>query len=184
MKILVINAGSSSLKSCWYSDDGSPVQAAMSLPVDWSARHAASAVLQQVLRAAPAGQPSRIVHRVVHGGRALQSPLPVTPAVCTEIGRLATLAPLHNPVSLRLLDECARRRPSALQFAVFDTAFHQTLPEAAALYALPVDLAERLHIRRYGFHGISHASAARSSCSRNCVARWMGVWDMAATWSI
>ena len=163
--ILILNPGSSSLKSCWYSDDGSPLQAAMSLPVDWSSRHAPSAILEHVLRAAPAGQPSRIVHRVVHGGRALQSPLPVTPAVRTEIGRLATLAPLHNPVSLALLDECARRHPSALQFAVFDTAFHQTLPEAAALYALPVDLAERLQIRRYGFHGISHASVARRAAA-------------------
>ncbi|MBW8311120.1 MAG: acetate/propionate family kinase [Rhizobium sp.] len=129
--------------------------------MDWFAPDAAAIAVEQVLRAVPTAQPTCIVHRVVHGGRALQSPLPVTPAVRAEIARLADLAPLHNPVSLALLDQCSHRRPTAQQIAVFDTAFHHTLPEDAALYAIPGDLAERLQIRRYGFHGISHASVAR-----------------------
>jgi len=159
--ILILNPGSSSLKSCWYSDDGSLLRAVTSLPVDWSAPDAAALAVEQVLRAVPTAQPTRVIHRVVHGGRALQSPLPVTPAVRAEIARLAELAPLHNPVSLALLDECSRRRPTVQQFTVFDTAFHQTLSEDAALYAIPGSLAERHQIRRYGFHGISHASVAR-----------------------
>lgn len=159
--ILILNPGSSSLKSCWYSDDGSLLQAVSSLPVDWFAPNAAALALENVLRAVSTAQPTRIVHRVVHGGQTLQSPLPVSPAVRAEIARLAGLAPLHNPVSLALLDQCSRLRPSVQQFAVFDTAFHQTLSEDAALYAIPGDLAERHQIRRYGFHGISHASVAR-----------------------
>lgn len=95
-------------------------------------------------------------HRVVHGGSRFSQPVVVTDAVLAGIREVTPLAPLHNPANLTGIAAAMERFPAAPQVAVFDTAFHQTMPEYAYLYALPYELCEKYGIRRYGFHGISH----------------------------
>ncbi len=96
-------------------------------------------------------------HRVVHGGARFTQPTRVTPQVLDDLRGLQELDPLHNPPEVALIEAARRLLPDAPAVAVFDTAFHRTLPETAWRYALPSDLADRLGLRRYGFHGISHA---------------------------
>ncbi len=100
-------------------------------------------------------------HRVVHGGERFSQPVVIDEAVIAEIEALIELAPLHNPASLAGI-RGAREvlGPTVPMVAVFDTAFHHDLPPPARMYALPHELASRHHIRRYGFHGIAHASLA------------------------
>ena len=95
-------------------------------------------------------------HRVVHGGDKLTEPVVITPAVIAEIGRAADLAPLHNPYNLLGIEAARSAFPSVPQVAVFDTAFHSTMPPVAHLYAIPYQLYHHHRIRRYGFHGTSH----------------------------
>lgn len=95
--------------------------------------------------------------RVVHGGAKLVKPTPVTASVLDELRALKELAPLHIPADVAVLEQVRQSLPETLVIAVFDTAFHQTLPKVAYTYALPVELCARYGLRRYGFHGISHA---------------------------
>ncbi|MGB5818991.1 MAG: acetate kinase [Saonia sp.] len=97
-----------------------------------------------------------VAHRVVHGGNVFDGPTKIDNAVLEEIERLSTLAPLHNPanaIGIRVASEIFK---NAVQVAIFDTAFHQTIPEKAYRYAIPKALADEHHIRVYGFHGTSH----------------------------
>jgi acetate kinase len=96
-----------------------------------------------------------IGHRVVHGGQRFTEAVLVDDGVAAEIRKLEPLAPLHNPANLAGIEAARRLRPDLGQVAVFDTAFHRTLPARAATYALPGDLAADHGIRRYGFHGTS-----------------------------
>ncbi|QIX62309.1 acetate kinase [Hymenobacter lutimineralis] len=120
----------------------------------------------RLLTAAPNGviqDPADIAvvgHRVVHGGEAFAATTLITQAVKTEIRRLFALAPLHNPANLLGIDVAEQLFPQARQVAVFDTAFHQTLPEYAFRYALPEALYTEQRIRKYGFHGTSHQYVA------------------------
>lgn len=100
-------------------------------------------------------------HRVVHGGADFADPVEVTPAVLATIERLVPLAPLHNPGNLQGITAAQEAFPDVPQVAVFDTAFHQTMPEAAATYAVPKVWREQHRVRRYGFHGTSHAYVSR-----------------------
>ena len=95
-------------------------------------------------------------HRVVHGGNRFASSIVITPAVITEIETLSVFAPLHNPVNVAGIRVAMKQFPHIPHVAVFDTAFHQTLPPYAYLYGLPYDLYKQDGIRRYGFHGTSH----------------------------
>lgn len=97
-----------------------------------------------------------IGHRVVHGGEAFTGSVVITPEVIEVVEACVTLAPLHNPPNLLGIRACMEQAPQAIQVAVFDTAFHHTLPPHAYLYALPYELRKRYGIRRYGFHGTSH----------------------------
>jgi acetate kinase len=99
-------------------------------------------------------------HRVVHGGEAFKAPTLIDDAVIEAIKANIALAPLHNPANLTGIAVARSIFPQAPQVAVFDTAFHQTLPMRAFLYAIPFDLYTRHKIRRYGFHGTSHAYVA------------------------
>ena len=96
-------------------------------------------------------------HRIVHGGDKFSTPVVVTAEVIAEIGRAADLAPLHNPYNLLGLEAARKVFPSVPHVAVFDTAFHATLPPVAYLYAIPYHLYHHHRIRRYGFHGTSHS---------------------------
>ena len=97
-----------------------------------------------------------IGHRVVHGGSKFSSAVVITPQVITEIEALSVFAPLHNPVNVEGIRMAMSQLPGVPHVAVFDTAFHQTLPPYAYLYGLPYDLYKQEGIRRYGFHGTSH----------------------------
>lgn len=97
-----------------------------------------------------------VVCRVVHGGSQFTSATWVTAEVLQAIRDLAPLAPLHNPMEADLLEAAQKALPGKPVVAVFDTAFHHTLPPAAFSYALPAELTEKYNLRRYGFHGVSH----------------------------
>jgi acetate kinase len=108
-------------------------------------------------------------HRVVHGGSRFVASIRIEPGVIAEIERLNDLAPLHNPACLAgIRASQAVLGPSVPMVAVFDTAFHRTLPDHAATYALPRELASKHRIRRYGFHGIAHASLADGYAALAC----------------
>uniref|UniRef100_UPI003327551D acetate kinase n=1 Tax=Streptomyces sp. NPDC002130 TaxID=3155568 RepID=UPI003327551D len=104
-----------------------------------------------------------IGHRVVHGGKTFTEPTVVDDAVLAEIERLIPVAPLHNPANLTGIRTARALRPDLPQVAVFDTAFHTTMPESAARYAIDVKTADEHRIRRYGFHGTSHAYVSRAT---------------------
>ncbi|MET9858630.1 acetate kinase [Streptomyces smyrnaeus] len=104
-----------------------------------------------------------IGHRVVHGGLKLTAPTVVDDAVLKEIERLVPVAPLHNPANVTGIRTAQRLRPDLPQVAVFDTAFHSTMPEHAARYAIDTETADAHRVRRYGFHGTSHAYVSRKA---------------------
>jgi len=106
-----------------------------------------------------------IGHRVAHGGDAFREPTRIDAQVVEAIRALSSLAPLHNPASLLGIEVALERRPDVPQVAVFDTAFHQTLPPRAYRYAVPDDWYESYRVRRYGFHGTSHAYVARTTAA-------------------
>jgi acetate kinase len=106
-----------------------------------------------------------IGHRVVHGGERFSAPAVIDDQVVEAIREQAPLAPLHNPANLLGIETARAAFPAVPQVAVFDTAFHRTMPPRATRYALPRDLADRLRIRRYGFHGTSHAYVSREAAA-------------------
>jgi len=164
VKIAVFNAGSSSLKCKIFefpaktllfckeiekigesgSEIASHAEALNALGVDFSEIDA-------------------IGHRVVHGGEKLQESVLIDNEVIKTIKELSVLAPLHNPANLQGIEVARQKAPNIPQVAVFDTAFHATLPKEAYLYALPYELYEAEGIRRYGFHGTSHAYLAKEA---------------------
>jgi acetate kinase len=121
-------------------------------------------------------------HRVVHGKEEFTGSVLITDEVVAAIERCAELAPLHNPANLTGIRAAQRALPGVPQVACFDTAFHQTIPEVAYMYALPRELYERHGIRRYGFHGTSHRWVARRAAEMlgidkydiNCVTCHLG----------
>ena len=156
--MLVVNAGSSSLKlSVIGSGDETLASAELSAP--------RAVVDDDELRAAIGngglGEADAVGHRIVHGGSRFLDAVVVDDAVRRALGDLADLAPLHQLKSLAALDAVSRALPGVPAVACFDTAFHATLPEAAFTYALPADWSSRWGVRRYGFHGLSHAWIAR-----------------------
>lgn len=113
---------------------------------------------------------SAVGHRVVHGGEDYAESVIIDDAVLKSIDKNSELAPLHNPANLTGIKEAAKLLPGVKQVAVFDTAFHQTLPPSAYLYGLPYEFYDKFKIRRYGFHGTSHryvAQKALEMCKRN-----------------
>jgi acetate kinase len=107
------------------------------------------------------GPVDAVGHRIVHGGTEYWGPTVITPEVRRRLASLTDLAPLHQPKSLAALDAVSAVLPSATAVACFDTAFHATIPEAAATFALPAEWRERWSLRRYGFHGLSHSYVSR-----------------------
>ncbi|MCB5165210.1 acetate kinase [Streptomyces bambusae] len=104
-------------------------------------------------------------HRVVHGGTRFTAPTVIDDEVLAEIRSLVPLAPLHNPANITGIETARALRADLPQVAVFDTAFHATMPEAAARYAIDAETADRYGIRRYGFHGTSHAYVSRATAA-------------------
>ncbi|HEY9708121.1 MAG TPA: acetate kinase [Oculatellaceae cyanobacterium] len=194
MKILVLNAGSSSHKSCLYQLDDTlpelPPPPLWEAKVDWT-KHpgmaelevkAKGTVLEEELQTtsrpdtiahmletiwsgrtqviANPAEIDMVGHRVVHGGQEYQQATRITPEVKEAIANLSTFAPVHNPANLEGIEAIEKILGDTIpQVAVFDTAFHSTLPLAAAVYPVPYEWFEQ-GIRRYGFHGISHQYCA------------------------
>ncbi len=109
--------------------------------------------------------PVAVGHRVVHGGARFHEPTIVTEHVERDIHELSALAPLHNPGALQGIVAAQAAFPDVKHVAIFDTAFHQTLPPEAFTYAINADLAERFRVRRYGFHGTSHGFVSRAAAA-------------------
>ncbi len=104
-----------------------------------------------------------IGHRVVHGGETFRDPVLIDAGVIAAIRKLVPLAPLHNPSNLLGIEAARKRFPGVPQVAVFDTAFHQTLPPCAYRYAVPQELYQKHQVRKYGFHGSSHAYVTKEA---------------------
>ncbi|MEH2372178.1 acetate kinase [Nostoc sp.] len=191
MKILVLNAGSSTQKSCLYeiTDNALPTQAAQPLwegKINWTqdrsvaeieVKTATGATLQKSISGdSPEAHLTYMLHtltydatkvidqlseidvvghRIVHGGQDYRDSVVITEDVKKAIARLSNLAPEHNPVALEGIEAIEKILKDVTQIAVFDTGFHATLPDAAAIYPGPYEWVEE-GIRRYGFHGISH----------------------------
>src|SRR4051794_16776694 len=156
MRVLVVNAGSSSLKlGLLGPGDEVLAEADVAAP---RAEVDEAALAEWVTGA---GAIDAVGHRIVHGGERFREATRIDAGVVEELRALTDLAPLHQPKSLAALDAVARTLPGTPAVACFDTAFHATLPAAAATYAVPAAWRERWRVRRYGFHGLSHAYAAR-----------------------
>lgn len=108
-------------------------------------------------------RPDGVGHRMVHGGARFSRPARVDRQMYEDLETVADLAPLHNPPAMALMQACLKRYPDLPQVAVFDTAYHATIPGYARTYALPRDLAAETRIRKYGFHGTSHQYVAEQA---------------------
>ncbi len=192
MKILVLNSGSSSQKSCLYEVGAalpeSPPRPLWEAKIEWREDGASLKVrtssgkkrdehlseakrgeaIGQLLQALVSGETQVLAklseidvvgHRVVNGGREYTKPTLITPAVTAAIEKMAVFAPLHNRAELQGIAQIEKLCGSVPQIAVFDTGFHATLPDAAAVYAGPYDWVQR-GIRKFGFHGINHQYCA------------------------
>ncbi len=186
MLVLVINAGSSSLKYRLFDMSGDSIIAGgvierigqpgghvthqtpwgdrlhgdMDVPDQRTAMAEVVRVLQETGAITNFAALHAVGHRVVHGGEQYLRPVVVTPAILKDLQALDALAPLHNPANRLGIEVTLEIAPTVPQVAVFDTAFHHTLPPHAYLYALPYRLYNELGVRRYGFHGTSHAYVA------------------------
>ncbi|MBQ0008115.1 MAG: acetate kinase [bacterium] len=103
-------------------------------------------------------------HRLVHGGEKFNTSVIITPEVIDKMNECTDLAPLHNPANLKGVAAITKILPNVPQVGVFDTAFHQTMPDYAYMYALPYEYYEKYGVRRYGFHGTSHRYVAKRTC--------------------
>ncbi len=156
MNILALNAGSSSLKFRLFAVSGG----AETVLTEGEAERVggadlAAAAEKAVDQCRPFGIDA-VGHRLVHGGSKFTSATRVSPEMLDELKALRGLDPLHNPGEIGLIEATQKLLPNVPEVACFDTAFHRTLPEVAYTYALPHDLSDRLTLRRYGFHGLSH----------------------------
>ena len=172
---LVLNCGSSSIKYALLSEEGNErlhglaenlgldtarikhqdlngEKIEISLP---GANH--QHALQKILELLDNYHPIAVGHRVVHGGREFSDAVKINDHIIDEVKRLTVIAPLHNPANVLGIEAVTKLYPDLPQVAVFDTAFHQTMPPKAYRYAIPKELYETHYIRRYGFHGSSHA---------------------------
>jgi len=192
MKVLVINAGSSSVKYHLYSMPQAEVIAKGAVerigePQAKLTHSAHGKTYENQVEASEVGEALSLVfdtlvradigvlediseigavgHRVVHGGEEFTGSVIIDGQVIGSIERYADLAPLHNPPNLAGIRAVQLRLPDITQVACFDTAFHATIPEVAYMYGLPYDLYRKYRIRRYGFHGISHRYVARRAAA-------------------
>jgi len=156
MRVLVLNPGSATLKYRLIDLVGSTATPLASGLVEHTSGDSIARAAETVLdRCAELGIQA-VGCRIVHGGNRFEGPARVTPEVIAAIRDLGRLAPLHNPIAASVLEGVLTRWPEVPLVAVFDTAFHRTIPEQAALYALPLDLCRKYGWQRYGFHGTSH----------------------------
>ncbi|MFO7582573.1 acetate/propionate family kinase [Guyparkeria sp.] len=162
---LAVNAGSSSLKLSAFDPEGNRVFSRQTdeLNDPSGAEHAqALAKHLSTFECCCTGRPRGVAHRVVHGGDRFHAPTRVDDAMLAALRDIDHLAPLHNPLAVACITAARQQLPDVEHYALFDTAFHHDLPPENRDYALPAWCREKLGIRRYGFHGLSVASALRS----------------------
>jgi acetate kinase len=191
--ILVINCGSSSVKysliqpksgipllsglaECLNTPQASikikhslndkPVNESNPLSAPFDHQQALNSLVNELITLNLVGNIVAVGHRVVHGGEHYSQPTLINDDVKSTINKLAKLAPLHNPANLIGINACQHAFPALPQVAVFDTAFHQSMPEKAYLYGIPLSLYNEHGIRRYGFHGTSHYFVANQVANR------------------
>lgn len=158
-QVLVVNAGSSSLKYALVdpeTGDHSLSGIIERIGEDVPDHGAAFKMVSKALADAEGMRPVAVGHRVVHGGEQFSTPALITPAVMSAIEENTPLAPLHNPPALIGIRAATAEFPDVPQVAVFDTAFHSTIPPVGAAYAIGREVAREYRLRRYGFHGTSH----------------------------
>ena len=154
MRVLVVNAGSSSLKTSVL--EGQEVVGAHTIE-RWDGDTDLTPLRDLLDRTGPV---DAVGHRIVHGGPRHAGPVRLDDELVRELTALSELAPLHQPRALAALRAVSQLLPTAVAVACFDTAFHHSLPDAAATYALPAEWNAKWGLRRYGFHGLSHAYAS------------------------
>ena len=190
MKVLVLNCGSSSIKYKLYDMDSLSVMAAGGIEkigLPGAFLKTKKPVEEKILNDIPThdeglemifksltdpekgvlkslDEIDAVGHRMVHGGEKFNQSTILTDQVLEEFVACSELAPLHNPANLKGVKAVAELMPNMVQVGVFDTAFHQTMPDYAYMYALPYELYTKYHVRRYGFHGTSHRSVAQRVC--------------------
>ncbi|MCK9180725.1 MAG: acetate kinase [Bacteroides sp.] len=192
MKILVLNCGSSSIKYKLFEMDSREVIAQGGIEkiglkgsfLKLKRPNGESAILEEDIAEHTKGikfvldtltspeygclssldEITAVGHRIVHGGEKFNASVLITDEVIKEVEECSDLAPLHNPANLKGVHTITKVLPKVPQVAVFDTAFHQTMPNYAFMYAIPYDLYEKYGIRRYGFHGTSHRYVAKRVC--------------------
>ena len=196
MKILVVNAGSSSLKYQLIDMDGEKELAKglverigiegsrlkhsagdkkTEIVQDIPDHEAAAQLMLKILQDPEFGvikstdEIGAVGHRVLHGGSAFTASVIVNEAAKQAIRDCFPLGPLHNPANLMGIEACEKVMKGTPQVAVFDTAFHQTMPPKAYMYGVPKIYEEKLHVRRYGFHGTSHRYVSRRVCEFLCI---------------
>ncbi len=173
MNIVVVNSGSSSLKMSMFQSTGQPQQVPKQAvwdfeqDVDWQKESREN--IEQKMKSAlsqlwegdhrhldNSDQIGIVGHRIVHGGASYSQPIEISDQIREDLDKLTEFAPLHNPINLTALKLAQHLLPKARHIAVFDTAFHSTLPPEAAVYPGPYFWYRDLKIKKYGFHGISH----------------------------
>ncbi len=191
MKILILNAGSSSLKYQLIDMDGEKILAkgiCERIGIEGgklkqnvgdkkteieSHMNDHTDAIQLMLKALTDGEKGALKsmdeigavgHRVLHGGEAFTASVLINEEVKAAVRANIPLGPLHNPANLMGIEACEKVMPGTPNVAVFDTAFHQTMPKKAYLYGIPMEYYKRLHIRRYGFHGTSHRYVSKRVC--------------------
>ena len=171
MKVLVINCGSSSIKYKLYNSKKNTVLAKGLIEKIGEKgsnvknhRQGIKTIISEILKKrviAGLEEIAVVGHRVVHGGETFKEPQVVNAAVLKKIKECSQLAPLHNPANLAGIVSCQNLLPDTPQVAVFDTAFHQSIPPYAYMYAIPREYYKRYKVRKYGFHGSSHQFVAK-----------------------
>lgn len=192
MKILVLNCGSSSIKYALYNMDDNSVMTSggaerVGLDGAFVKVKLANGEKKQIMHDIPEhtegvkfifslltdpeigvikdlGEIDAVGHRMVHGGEKFNKSVVLTDEVLKVFEECSDLAPLHNPANLKGVKAVSELMPGLPQVGVFDTAFHQTMPDYAYMYAIPYELYEQYGIRRYGFHGTSHRYVAKRVC--------------------
>lgn len=192
MRVLVLNCGSSSIKYKLYNMDDQQELASggiekIGLPdsfLKFSLKDGSKKIIEQEIQEHTSGielilkaltnteygaikslnEIDAVGHRVVHGGDKFKSSVVINQEVINNIEYCVDLAPLHNPANLKGIYAIQKILPNVPQVAVFDTSFHQTMPQYAYMYALSYDYYEKYGIRRYGFHGTSHRYVAKRAC--------------------
>ena len=186
MKILVLNCGSSSIKYALYNmDDGGAER--VGLDGAFVKVKLANGEKKQIMHDIPEhtegvkfifslltdpeigvikslDEINAVGHRMVHGGEKFTESVVITPEVIKAFEAVSDLAPLHNPANMKGVNAVSELMPGLPQVGVFDTAFHQTMPAKAYMYAVPYELYEKYGVRRYGFHGTSHRYVSKRAC--------------------